>query len=99
MRERYPWFLPTYDAFPLPIMRADAARAFILHAHGGVYADLDAEPLRPIDRLLVEEQVRGRSVLFCDFLRVLRMLGTDFAGRFGERAGAWLIPGKGATDM
>lgn len=46
------WFLPIYDAYPEPIMRADAARYFILLHYGGVYADLDCQCLRPVDDLL-----------------------------------------------
>jgi glycosyltransferase involved in cell wall biosynthesis len=53
----YPWFLPAYDAYPEPIMRADAARYFILHRFGGVYADLDFECLRPLDTLIAEHDV------------------------------------------
>jgi glycosyltransferase involved in cell wall biosynthesis len=48
----YPWFLPIYDAYPKPIQRADAARCFVLHKFGGVYADLDCECFGPIDALL-----------------------------------------------
>jgi mannosyltransferase OCH1-like enzyme len=57
--EHYAWFLPYYDAYPQPIMRADAARYFILHREGGAYADLDLQCLRPIDDLLL-----GREVVF-----------------------------------
>jgi len=42
----YPWFLSTYDSYPYPIERSDAARYFILHRYGGVYADLDIEAFR-----------------------------------------------------
>ena len=52
--ERYPWFLAAYDRYPSPIQRADAARYFIAHAHGGVYADLDTECFRPFEPLLGE---------------------------------------------
>jgi len=38
-------FLPTYDAYKFGIQRADAARYFILYSYGGLYADLDYEPL------------------------------------------------------
>ncbi len=41
----YPWFLAAYDAYDLPIQRIDAARVFILHRYGGLYADLDYLPL------------------------------------------------------
>lgn len=47
-----PWFLDTYDALPRPVMRADAARFLYMHAHGGVYVDLDFKALRPLDGLL-----------------------------------------------
>ena len=53
----YPWFLDVYDRYPEPIMRVDAARYFILHHEGGVYADLDYEALRPLDPLLEGRQL------------------------------------------
>lgn len=52
LAEHYAWFLPIYDNYPMPIMRVDAARCFILHHFGGIYADLDYECLRPIAPLL-----------------------------------------------
>jgi UDP:flavonoid glycosyltransferase YjiC (YdhE family)/glycosyltransferase involved in cell wall biosynthesis len=58
IRRHYPWFLPWYDGYPESIMRADAARYFILHHYGGVYADLDFECLRPMETLL-----EGRSLV------------------------------------
>jgi mannosyltransferase OCH1-like enzyme len=50
--EQYGWFLPVYDAFPRDIQRVDAAKYFILYTHGGVYADLDCECLKPIGPVL-----------------------------------------------
>jgi hypothetical protein len=50
--ERFPWFLPSYDAYPAEIYRADAVRYFFLYVHGGVYADMDTECLRPLRPLL-----------------------------------------------
>lgn len=48
----YAWFLPTYDALPQNIIRADASRVFMLHKFGGLYMDLDYEPLEDFwDRL------------------------------------------------
>ena len=54
----YAWFLPIYEGYPDPIMRVDAARYFLLFHFGGLYADLDYEPLRPFDPLLA-----GRRLL------------------------------------
>jgi hypothetical protein len=48
----YGWFLPTYDAYPSYIQRSDAARYFIVHHYGGVYADLDIECSRPFAPVL-----------------------------------------------
>jgi len=44
IKEHYPWFLKTYDGYEHNINRADAVRYFVLHHHGGIYADLDYEP-------------------------------------------------------
>lgn len=49
IEDQYPWFLPTYDAFPAEIYRADAVRYFHLYHFGGAYADLDTEFLQPLD--------------------------------------------------
>ena len=45
IQNHYPWFLETYDGYKHNINRADAARYFILHHYGGIYADLDYEPV------------------------------------------------------
>lgn len=69
---RYPWFLSTFDAFPRAIQRVDASKYVILHAHGGVYADLDCECLRPIDPIVERGGVIvGRTrdgVIECAFM-------------------------------
>jgi inositol phosphorylceramide mannosyltransferase catalytic subunit len=44
IKEKFPWFLETYDQYPTNIQRADASRYFILYTYGGLYADLDYEP-------------------------------------------------------
>jgi mannosyltransferase OCH1-like enzyme len=50
--EHYPEFFATYDAYRAPIMRVDAARYLWMSHFGGVYADLDMEPVRALDELL-----------------------------------------------
>lgn len=47
-----PKALALYDALPLPVMRADLFRCIAVHTEGGVYADIDMECLRPLDRFL-----------------------------------------------
>ena len=53
----YPWFLPTYDNYKHNINRADAVRYFILYHYGGIYADLDYEPMINFYTYLPQNQV------------------------------------------
>jgi len=46
VKDRYPWFLETYDNFEQDINRIYAARIFFMHQYGGVYADLDTEVIK-----------------------------------------------------
>jgi inositol phosphorylceramide mannosyltransferase catalytic subunit len=55
--QRFPWFLQRYDSYPREIYRADAIRFFFLFLYGGVYADMDAECLRPLEGSLGEGDV------------------------------------------
>ena len=57
IRQHYAWFLPIYDQYPKHIMRVDAVRYFILFHYGGVYADLDFQCVKPVDRLLADKQM------------------------------------------
>lgn len=41
----YPWLFPTYQNYKYDIQRADIARLLVVHAEGGIYADLDAYPI------------------------------------------------------
>ncbi|KAJ5512852.1 hypothetical protein N7463_002404 [Penicillium fimorum] len=41
---KYAWLLSTYEAYPQNIQRADMARLLVVHAEGGIYADLDVYP-------------------------------------------------------
>ena len=38
VEDYYPWFLDTYDALPLPIMKADAVRLCYMHLYGGEHS-------------------------------------------------------------
>ena len=44
IQAKYPEHLQWFQSLPRLIQKADVSRAFILHAHGGVYADLDYVP-------------------------------------------------------
>jgi inositol phosphorylceramide mannosyltransferase catalytic subunit len=63
--ESFPDLLATYEGFTYDIQRADAIRYLILLRHGGIYADLDLECLRPIEPLLAGRSlVAGRAPSF-----------------------------------
>lgn len=49
IRSHYPEYLLLYDEYPTMIHKADAARLFVIYHYGGLYIDLDAEPLKPFD--------------------------------------------------
>jgi mannosyltransferase OCH1-like enzyme len=55
--QSYAWFLPIYDSYTDNIKRADAIRYFLMHHFGGIYVDLDLQCLKPIDKLLGEEEL------------------------------------------
>lgn len=46
-----------YDGFKHGIMRADFVRYLYMHHHGGLYADLDMECLKPMDTLMSTHMV------------------------------------------
>ena len=52
VRDEFPSLLGLYRSFAREIYRADLVRCLYLARHGGIYADLDIEPLRPLDPFL-----------------------------------------------
>lgn len=44
IKAKYDWLLSTYEGYPHNIQRADLARLAVVHAEGGIYADLDVYP-------------------------------------------------------
>ena len=48
----YHQFLDTYLNYPYNIQRVDAVRILYLHRYGGIYSDLDIEPLKDISPYL-----------------------------------------------
>ena len=49
--KKYPQYLELFNSYATQIQRIDAARLIILYEFGGIYADLDVECLRPLDKL------------------------------------------------
>lgn len=61
IKTHYPWFLGVYDNYRYHIQRADAIRYFFLHYYGGVYSDIDLDPVKNIDSLI--SRYKGKNVL------------------------------------
>ncbi len=51
----FPQHVQLYDAFTRNLERVDFARYVLMHAYGGIYADLDMECLKPLDPLLAAD--------------------------------------------
>lgn len=47
IESEYPWLLSTYKRYTRDIQRADLGRLVVVHARGGIYADLDVFPKNP----------------------------------------------------
>jgi mannosyltransferase OCH1-like enzyme len=56
IEKNHPDFLSIYDQYPYGIQRADAIRYFYLKDMGGVYADLDIEPIKNIEKYLTNTE-------------------------------------------
>eukprot|EP01043_Picozoa_sp_COSAG02_P020557 COSAG02_NODE_1018_length_15181_cov_18.026389_6_plen_528_part_00 len=63
IEQHYPWFYKHIGKFKSGVEKADIMRYFILYHHGGVYADLDMECLRPWEPLLRRHDQSFQCVL------------------------------------
>lgn len=64
IKNHFPWFLEYFDGYEYNIQRADAVRYFILYKYGGIYCDLDIEPVFPIDFLVDMFFEKGYDLIF-----------------------------------
>ena len=60
LEREFPWFVKYYNSYTVGknnggLFRGDAMRYFILYHYGGVYADLDAECLKPLEELVADK--------------------------------------------
>jgi mannosyltransferase OCH1-like enzyme len=84
-------WLAIYEALSTAIQRADLFRYLVVHAHGGVYADLDMECFRPIDALVdgaacvlsVEAHLTARRQAELGYARPLQLANCVFAAAPG----------------
>lgn len=59
----YPWLLSTYQGYEQNIQRADIARLAVIHAEGGIYADLDLYPTSVDHLQCVQQQLDYEAIL------------------------------------
>ena len=52
LKTKHNYFLKHYNKYEYNIQRADSIRYFILYEFGGIYCDLDIEPIYPIKTLI-----------------------------------------------
>lgn len=64
VKTKYPWLYTTYRSYPHDIQRADIGRLVIIHAHGGIYADLDVHPRAIVEELACLKHRYGHGGVF-----------------------------------
>ena len=52
IKKNFNWFLPVWDKYRYTIQKVDAIRYFILYEYGGIYSDIDLDPVKNINPLL-----------------------------------------------
>ncbi|KAH8749126.1 nucleotide-diphospho-sugar transferase [Diaporthe sp. PMI_573] len=100
----YTWLVPTYKGYSRSIQRADLARLAVIHAEGGIYADLDVHP-RSVDGLICLQNLglqgifapTGGTAGFSNHFFMAEQ-GADFlkwtlqeAKRRGSSASKWIL--------
>lgn len=73
----FPELLPMYDAYTVPVQRADASRMLYMYLFGGVYADLDVAPCDSVWTWLERAQAQ-------EGLQLLLVRGPDPSHRKGH---------------
>ncbi|KAH6976678.1 hypothetical protein EDB80DRAFT_828724 [Ilyonectria destructans] len=61
IKANYSWLLSTYEGYPHNIQRADVARIVVVHAEGGMYADLDVHPTS-VERIICLQHLDRQGI-------------------------------------
>lgn len=63
LEAQYPQFVQKFDNFPHAIQKSDFSRYAILHAHGGVYADIDYVLKQPFENIFefINSTYKGKT--------------------------------------
>lgn len=89
IKDKYSWILTTYETYPQNIQRADIARLLVIHAEGGIYADLDVYPTSaPQIQCL---QHLGLKVIFASTVSTLELSNHFFMAERGSPLIQWTL--------
>ena len=61
IKSKYNWFLSIYDNYFYQVQKTDALRYFILYYYGGIYSDIDLEPVKDLTPLL--EKYKSKNAI------------------------------------
>ncbi|GAM36659.1 hypothetical protein TCE0_018f05920 [Talaromyces pinophilus] len=89
IKDKYSWILTTYETYPQNIQRADIARLLVIHAEGGIYADLDVYPTSaPQIQCL---QHLGLKAIFASTVSTLELSNHFFMAERGSPLLQWTL--------
>ncbi|KAL2876293.1 hypothetical protein SGCOL_008467 [Colletotrichum sp. CLE4] len=89
IKTRYSWLLSTYEGYAQNIQRADVARLVVVHAEGGIYADLDVYPRSTEEMSCV--QSLGLQAIFAPTSGTLGLSNHFFMAERGSSFLEWAL--------
>ncbi|CRG92105.1 hypothetical protein PISL3812_09160 [Talaromyces islandicus] len=89
VKAKYPWLLSTYEGYQQNIQRADIARLMVVHAEGGIYADLDVHP-RSVEGISCLQNL-GLQGIFASTVGTLGLSNHFFMARRGSVLLEWIL--------
>ncbi|POR32465.1 Glycosyltransferase, DXD sugar-binding region [Tolypocladium paradoxum] len=99
VKSKYAWLLLTYEGYPQNIQRADVARLVVVHAQGGMYADLDVYPSSAVQIQCLQHL--GLQAIFAPTTGTLGLSNHFFMAERGSSFLQWALyeaKRRGATS-
>lgn len=88
-KDKYSWLLSTYNGYLQNIQRADIARLMVVHAEGGIYADLDVHP-RSVEEILCVQHL-GLQGIFAPTAGTRGLSNHFFMAKRGSALLQWAL--------
>ncbi|KAK1726460.1 nucleotide-diphospho-sugar transferase [Colletotrichum acutatum] len=89
IKTEYSWLLSTYEGYAQNIQRADVARLVVVHAEGGMYADLDVYPRSTEEMSCI--QSLGLQAVFAPTSSTLGLSNHFFMAQRGSSFLEWAL--------